>query len=83
MEIFTLLLTLQNENTGREEIATTCKIPYLPLDRLVCRLIRKNSLGPWQVILLRAAKVNKAENALQNGIMKKIWLSAKRIWEND
>lgn len=59
LEIFTLLLTLQNESTGREEIETTCKIPYLLLNGLACRVIRKNSLGPWHVTLLRAAKMNK------------------------
>ena len=45
------------ESTGREEIETTCKIPYLLLNGLACRAIRKNSLGPWRVMPLRAAKV--------------------------
>lgn len=47
------------EDTGREGIETTCKIPYLLLDGLACRVIRKNSLGPWRVILPRAAKVRR------------------------
>lgn len=55
------------ENTGREEIETTCIVSYLLLDGLVCRVICKHSLGPWRVIPLRTAKVNSAENVVQNG----------------